>query len=410
LRFVDTAFSQALALVAAVATAHWTHDESLAKEIGEPATEEVDVSALSDELISEAEKTGAAAKQDDTPTPAPIADKRYRITFGTKHVLGNPDAENYKMPLHQDWTKGGSDSQMMVTMTGARGVGESAGDSASNAGATVAFAQPSLIEYYVGEAFPYSESKKHAPQLHPGMVPVVGSLGETPCFGRDANNMGKLKHCPGTDAGIETAGKIICEPGSKMCTSVLTLRGIKADEVGKVGYSPYWGTAVPSTNDPDSTMPDDRWGLIQRGQIYGKDVGQITEVEIEAQGLAGSDPAAPDPDSCCFLRGYGPADCWKCAYSPWFPAFIKINSNNPQTGIGNGVYYIQPDGFVGTLPASQTIADTGQAKWESKLLAKPIPVADGNHNAVLKKCVAQVCEEEMDELYGLTTLTDKFLG
>ena len=44
---------QALLAIAIVAQAHWTHDDSLAREIGAPPGEDdIDVGSLSDELIS----------------------------------------------------------------------------------------------------------------------------------------------------------------------------------------------------------------------------------------------------------------------------------------------------------------------------------------------------------------------
>merc|ERR1712022_73914 len=60
-----------LALALAVASAHWTHDDELAREIGPPPGEEdIDVASLSDELLGESAKS--------------ITMKTYRVTVGTR--------------------------------------------------------------------------------------------------------------------------------------------------------------------------------------------------------------------------------------------------------------------------------------------------------------------------------------
>merc|ERR1712057_60141 len=76
-------------------------------------------------------------------------------------------------------------------------------------------------------------------------------------------------------------------------------------------------------------------------------------------------------------------------YDGWNPSFIKINANNFKTGLGAGVYYIDP--------ANMEVRGT-------KALVATLPDKDGNvgeGKKLLKKCLAQFCEEEMDDKMGL---------
>merc|ERR1712188_156555 len=84
------------------------------------------------------------------------------------------------------------------------------------------------------------------------------------------------------------------------------------------------------------------------------------------------------------------------------PAFVKISTNDPKTGIGNGIFYIRPrdDLLVGTYGVKG--ADNQEQDVTEELKAKPAAPTesglpdDNSFNAVLPKCIAQTCEEEMD--------------
>jgi len=384
-----------LALVAASATAHWTHDESLAREIGPPPGEEddVDVHALSDSLLSEEEK--AKSGQDDDKPP----EKRYRITIGTKYYDNIP--AGHSTPPMGQWYNGASNSNFEVYLKGDNLKFKDQGpiDSTINGGW-------STIQYYVGPAMTYKMAEKVAPQLHPGMIPLMTD-DEHKCYGRKPKPQGVLKNCA-QDNPLATVKMNRCEPNTKMCMTMLDGRHGGPYDVGKVGYAPARPVKVAS-GDPDAD-PDMNFGLIQRGQIYGKDVGEINEVQIREMDNV---KAFANDDKACAAHNEG----WMCS-SPWWPSFAKINSNDPKTGIGNGIYYVHPkDGmFIGSLEIN--IGEQPYATETGKLRALPEPVdvdAKGvsgtPHNAQIKKCIAQVCEEEMDAMFGMSMLdTEEFLG
>merc|ERR1711988_938232 len=381
--------------LAATANAHWTHDESLAREIGPPPGEEdVDVSALSDELISEAEKTGEKAKAQNDE----IGDKRFRITFGTMYYENIP--AGHIEPALSQWKNGASNSQFQVSLKGEQEKTKSSG--------AEKFTNPSTIEYYVGPAMTYAMAPKQAPQLHPGMVPLVPT-DTMSCAGFQST--GILKNCADcTDCGgVNAPDKMTrCEPNTKMCIAMLADRATGAYAVGQVGYAPAKPISVAAT-DPTTTTPM-KMGLIQRGQIYGRDVGQITEVTITEQDMIAGNGA--NIEKCAGIAPPNDNEDWKCS-DPWFPSFAKISTNDPKTGIGNGIYYIHPQvgQFIGKL--KQSLPGTGLD--EGKLVAKAEALENAAwtgdpHNAQIKKCVAQVCEEEMDAFYGMSEMTEEFLG
>jgi len=358
----------------------------------------VDVSALSDELISEAEKTGDKAKAQNDE----IGDKRFRITFGTMYYKDIP-AGHSEPPLNQ-WKNGASNSQFKVSLKGEQEKTKSSG--------AEKFVNPSTIEYYVGPAMTYDMAPKQAPQLHPGMIPLIPT--ETmKCAGLTAN--GILKNCAAIVGAQAPDVMTRCEPNTKMCISQLSSRATGAYEVGSVGYAPAKPVSV-ATSDPTAAS-NMKMGLIQRGQIYGRDVGQITEVEITEQDMISGNAA--NQEKCAGTPAPNDNEDWKCS-DPWFPSFAKISTNDPKTGIGNGIYYIHPQTglFIGKL--QQTLPPTADASTtapidDGKLVAKATAVANAGvngdpHNAQIKKCVAQVCEEEMDAFYGMSEMTDEFLG
>merc|ERR1712146_826273 len=75
-------------------------------------------------------------------------------------------------------------------------------------------------------------------------------------------------------------------------------------------------------------------GPIQRGQVKFANVGQIVEVVMK------EDVVWSGSNKCYSMPGRSKRDC----SSPWSPSFVKISTNNPKTGIGNGVYYVKPRG------------------------------------------------------------------
>lgn len=104
---------------------------------------------------------------------------------------------------------------------------------------------------------------------------------------------------------------------------------------------PRGGAAVAYGTDVVST---------HRAQIYAADVGSIQEIQVQLD---------------------GDGDAWK-------PSFLKVNANNPDTGIGNGVYYVAPKG-------------------EEVQPGKTFKT--GVNGVKLSRCQAQVCERRMDAEY-----------
>jgi len=350
----------ALLLLAAVCvSAHWTHDESLAREIGPPPGEEdVEISSLEEEqLIQEGDraeaKTGAV--------------KQYRITFGTSVVAG---------------TLGASMSQFKVHLKGAKmdKPGKWVEDK------TWKSSDDGLIRYYQGVGMPYAVAKQDAPGLRPGMTP----LSDTNVAGCSVAVKGIVKPCPAATA----KGLTVCEPMSKSCK-----RSIK---MGSVAYTP--GKVATLVNGINYGAGDERelMGPIQRGQFSMDDVGKIVQVKI-------SELKAYTPSDPCYSKatGFKRAMC----SSPWRPAFVKISTNDPQTGIGDGTYYIAPCDAA-TLQVGVYVMPGGKGqpdieKGPVDLVAKQLfgKKCAKEQNAVLTKCMAQTCEEEMDTKLGMMDKT-----
>lgn len=173
--------------------------------------------------------------------------------------------------------------------------------------------------------------------------------------------------------------------------------GSDTTECPGVGYA-----APPPTklyNSPSSTSPA-YTGLIQRAQVSVTDVGDITEVEFKSIPVT----------YCAAVNGN-----WGCA-SAWYIKFAKINTNDAKTGIGSGVYYIHPMPDLHTDITKKTVVSGGVTTEtlsdDMTILAKPGAVPSTvttdaittEHNAELVKCVAQVCEEELDAKHGLTQM------
>jgi len=326
--------------LAMVANAHWTHDESLAREIGNPPGEEdVDVAGLSDELIS--------------TTEGADEDKTYRVTVGTR-------------------AKGGSTSKFKIWLKGP--------DNAEPVGGK-------HLRYYQGPVMSYELAEEMAPAFRFGMTPLIDKDGE--CSGTDsATKMPKV--CSPTLAKELDP----CEPNGKACK--------RAIEDGGVGYAQGPVTKLQQDTSGDSYVET---GPIQRGQVKFANVGQIVEVVMK------EDVVWSGSNKCYSMPGRSKRDC----SSPWSPSFVKISTNDPKTGIGNGVYYVKPRGDlkVGTYgikgEGNKLVDNTEdlKAKPADPSTASGLP-ENNSFNAVLTKCVAQTCEEEMDTKFGMMDMKDEF--
>merc|ERR1712072_91299 len=120
----------------------------------------------------------------------------------------------------------------------------------------------------------------------------------------------------------------------------------------------------------DSTTNGDGMYTGGAGKIEGTwpDVGQITGVKLSVtNGATGSNSLGLLSDES------------------WKPAWIKISTNDPQTGIGNGVYYVTGIGEVAN-PAGD----------DGPVLTLSSTSDDDNVQPKVKKCLAQFCERSMD--------------
>jgi len=351
----------ALTLTVAVVSAHWTHDESLAREIGAPPGEEdVDVGSLADELISEKEGVGE--------------ETTYRVTIGTRAM--GPTKPYGGLPF---WYGGGSNQQVRFAASGSPSMGAPAG----------ALEGDRVLRYYQGPAMTYKSALKLAPQLHPGLAPLITN-NNFPCAGKDPAlkvNMDCNKHA--SDLRDASDKLTWCEPNNKACLSAI--------DGNMVGYAEPPVTKLQAGISTDSGFFET--GMIQRAQVEMKDVGEILEVQMREDASMGS-------DNPCIAAGKLDYQC----SSPWYPSFVKVNTNNPKTGIGNGVYYIKPGDtvHVGTI-LNDKIPDQPAVSEYMKLIAKPgeIPEDLVSHNSQLTKCIAQTCEEEMDTKLGMSQLKDE---
>merc|ERR1711907_19589 len=354
-------------LVVAVATAHWTHDDSLAREIGAPPgqEEDADVVALSDELISESETSGEGKKL-------------YRITIGTAWVPGD------ESPSKQfSWYNGGSSQPIEFKMKGQKGWSAGSTDDIT----IVEDGSWAILRYYNGPFMDYDMAGVVAPTLLPGLVPLLTGT-RVLCYGRNLPKLGRrVKDCNKKVEGEATEELDWCEPNTKACKSKLQCKESSKNSLDctGIGYARPPPTKLKMGPEAGSSTLD--VGLIQRGQIDYLDVGDILEVQIQSIKVDG-----------CDLGTY------ECS-SPWYPKFIKVNSNAPKSGVGNGIYYIHPMEDLHTGMTKMTSpAGVDSYSKDMYIVAKPGAVPDdattsdmtASHNAELVKCVAQQCEEEMD--------------
>jgi hypothetical protein len=339
----------ALALVAA-ASAHWTHDDSLAQEIGPPPGEE-DVATLSDAALGET---------------SDVKDRTYRVTIGTR-AKGPPNGKN-----NGEFHSGGSTSKFKIKMKGPDN-DEAVGDKD--------------IRYYQGPLMTYARAATMAPEFRLGMRPLIDKDGQ--CNGKE-----RATHMPKTCEGALVNDLDACEPNGKACKRAVEDQG--------VGYA--FGPVTKLFNDPkgDSYVET---GMIQRGQVQMQDVGQIVEVIIR-------EDVKWDATNKCYNGGERPKrDC----SSPWSPSFVKVSTNNPQTGIGNGIYYIEPrsDLYVGTYGIKG--ANNQEEDKSEDLVARPRDPStesglpeNNAFNAILTKCVASSCEEELDTKLRIAEMREEF--
>jgi len=348
-----------IALTALTVSAHWTHDESLAREIGPPPGEEdVEVASLEghEELLQT--KTGAT--------------KTYRITFGTVYTSGELRA---------------SMSNFKVALKGAKPAAPEAGKATQwNEDTTWQTNADNQIRYYQGSFMTYAKAKEGAPDLHPGMTPFI----DQNTVGCSAKVKGKSQVCPAAKAKQLSP----CEPMARDCGQAIN----KGEVTWALGATTQMDDKPSEEDEEELGESATPLGPIQRGQFKLGDVGKIIGVQIsEITSFGASDPCYKE------ATGFKEAAC----SSPWSPAFVKINTNDPQTGVGDGVYYIAPCApenlRIGSYVIPATASAAAEQKKDQKLTAGTSLTGEctGSNNAVLTKCAAQTCEEEMDTKLGL---------
>lgn len=232
----------------------------------------------------------------------------------------------------------------------------------------------------------YEKAEDMAPPFRLGMKPLVDSDGL--CSGTDpTTKMPKI--CPKS----YISDMDDCQPNDKAC-----VRAIENDAVG------YAQGAVTRMYDDANQGTYVETGPVQRAQVKFTDVGEIVEVQLE------EDVSWDGSNQCYSLAGATKRGC----SSAWSPAFMKISTNDPKTGIGNGVFYVKPreDLRVGTIGVKGD-GDNLVDQTESLIAKVAAPTAsglpdDGSFNAIVEKCIAQTCEEEMDTKLGLSSMKTEF--
>lgn len=248
----------------------------------------------------------------------------------------------------------------------------------------------------------YAAAQEQAPPLRFGAIPLIvphAADASATCHQKDTTFY-TSEFCSASNL----ASYDRCEPNNKACT-----QAFKDDGAGNGQVALGYARGAPQTLcDTPACGPEERLktGPIQRGQVYFKNVGQISALKLE-------EDRNTDMTSCERAKAAASGACVSCCSSPWYPAFVKVSTNNPQTGIGNGIFYIKPraDLVVGTV--QQTTA-TGTVDKTTILDARPAAPTDSglpedeSFNAVLSKCIAQTCEEEMDTALGMTQMKTDF--
>jgi len=444
-----------LAVLAVAVTGHWTHDDALAREIGAPAGEaDVDVSMLADEVVSTGRKLLQSTvmgsdnivkqKMDTDPNfrNQPVmsakdgayatigtdehfakgladghtANKQYRITIGTKFDAPGGYCAATEFP-------GPTNCQVQFVLEGEYTTSVGIGSNFDNT-------KFKALRSYIGPtAMAYADAKTLSAPLHPGMqAMIIGasdasslSLGG-PLMCADRLGGGKLAGYNSDPASTEWEedSQTPCEPNTKECKQAINAMGAP---VGGGGQLSSWekdggaggiayrviplktlenveettagggvttvprmtGTArewdgqslpVPPAPDVHPSFTDKPTIIVQRGQIEHPDVGVIRKVMARL---------APDDSSI--------AKCGK-----WKAEFIKIDTNDIFTGVGNGIYYIP-----GTDTGDATVNEGGV--WDAggtALNGQPGPTTTWNvEDAEITRCMADTCEEEMDSKFGM---------
>jgi len=443
-----------LAVLAVVVTGHWTHDDALAREIGAPAGEaDLDVSMLADEVVSTGRKLLQSTvmgsdntikqKMDSDPNfrNQPIfsakdgayatigteehyakgladghtANKQYRITIGTKFDAPGGSCAASEFP-------GPTNCQVQFVLEGEYTTAVGIGSNFDNTGFKA-------LRSYVGPtAMGYSDAKTLSAPLHPGMQAMIIDAGDYSTLSPGAalmcaDRLGGAKLAGyNSDAGNsewETDSCTPCEPNTKECKQAVGAMGAPVGSGGQmsdwskdgggggIAYRPIplktlaeveetvgnavvtkpimtgtqreWdGQSLPVPPSPDvhPAFTDKPTIIIQRGQIEHPDVGVIRKVQARL---------APDD-----------ASITKCG--KWKAEFIKIDTNDIFSGVGNGIYYIP-----GTDTGDATVNQGGV--WDSSgtaLGGQPGPTTTwAVEDAEITRCMADTCEEEMDSKFGM---------
>merc|ERR1711981_303885 len=132
--------------------------------------------------------------------------------------------------------------------------------------------------------------------------------------------------------------------------------------------------------DPNYDEAAAKWapipGKIQKGYVKAADVGEITKVEITGDGVETS--------------------------NSWTPGFLKINMNDMETGVGNGIYYMDIGKKINkdktlTMKAGATDSYGEKIKMENK----------ASHQYGIIKCEAASCEEKMEKMMSQAATAKK---
>merc|ERR1712023_618883 len=147
-------------------------------------------------------------------------------------------------------------------------------------------------------------------------------------------------------------------------TFKITIKGVGGETTGEKTLVTHPGYACGAASDPEC-FPDIT-GKVQHFYLKAKDVGEIAEVKIT------SDAAASDS---------------------WTPGFLKINMNDMETGVGNGIYYMDIGKKINKdapmeKKASATDSDGEKLKMEKR----------ASHKYGIIKCEAGACEKEMEKM------------
>merc|ERR1712070_12609 len=92
------------------------------------------------------------------------------------------------------------------------------------------------------------------------------------------------------------------------------------------------------------------------------------------------------------------------ANDPWQPGFIKINMNNFQDGLGNGVYYLDTQG--NKIDAGTPL--TFETDVTDDYGDKPKMSKKSSHKYGIIKCHAAACEESLDKMMAKAASKEEY--